>query len=119
MTTLRLNGQPASSVIGYAIEGDELLVAAEADSLKVRCLEQDPRLALCVFGGEAQPRFATVEGRGVIERQNLEEAKKRVLSNTVPSGHSASVIETWLMRRETLVVRVRATRVWGVLTPAA
>lgn len=94
-------------------------MAAAADTLKVRCLERDPRLTLCVFSSEGQPRFATVEGRGVIERENLQEPTRRVLASTVPRGHSPAVIEAWLMRPETLVVRVEATRVWGVLRPSA
>jgi hypothetical protein len=119
MTTLRLNGAPASSLVGYALEGDELLVAADAGSLKVRCIENDRRLTLCVFGTEAPPRFATIEGRGRVERQHLEGPKQRVLRDALPQGNAASVIEAWLTRPQTLVVRVRATRVWGVLTPAA
>ena len=119
MTTLRGSGQPASSVVGYAIEGDELLVAADETSLKVRCLKSDARLTLCVFSDDPQPRFATIEGRGAVQRQGIDEAKKRVLSDTVPRGHAASQIETWLERPATLILRVQAARVWGELSPSA
>lgn len=119
MTTLRGNGQPASSVVGYAIEEDELLVAANEVSLKVRCLENDPRVTLCVFSDDSHPRFATVEGRGAVERQRLDEAKTRVLSNTVPRGSVASAIRTWLRQPTTLIIRIRAARVSGLLNPVA
>jgi hypothetical protein len=115
MTTLRPSGRPASSVIGYAVDGDELLVGADENTRKVRCLEHDPRVTLCVFGDEAQPQFATLEGEGAIEREGLARAKRLVLSKTVPRGHAPLQIETWLNRPETLIVRVRATRVWGML----
>jgi hypothetical protein len=88
-------------------------------SIKVRCVENDPRVTLCVFSDDAHPRFATIEGRGTVERRGLEQAKKKVLSNTIPRGHTGARIEAWLRRRTTLILRVRATRVWGELNPTA
>lgn len=119
MTTLRRDGTPASSIVGYAMDGDEVLVAAGEASIKVRCVENDPRVTLCVFSDDAHPRFATIEGRGTVERRGLEQAKKKVLSNTIPRGHTGARIEAWLRRRTTLILRVRATRVWGELNPTA
>jgi len=118
MTTLRSAGAPASSVVGYALEGDDFLVAADRGSLKLRCLERDPSVTLCIVSDDPHPRFATVEGRGAVERERLEQARARLLADTLPPGHSASKLEAWLMRPATLVLRVRAVRVWGELRPA-
>lgn len=119
MTTLRSSGSPASSLVGHALEEDELLIAAGSKSLKVRCIDRDPRVTVCVFGTEAPPRFATIEGRGRVQRRHLQESKQRILRDAVPRGKAASTIETWILHPETVVLRVRATHVWGVLTPAS
>jgi PPOX class probable F420-dependent enzyme len=119
MTTVRGNGQPSSSVIGYARDGDELLIAASESSLKIRCLERNPRVTLCIFGDEAQPRFATIEGTATLHRNGLEQPKRRILANTVPQGVPASEIEGWLNEPTCVVVRVQVSRVSGVVDPAA
>ena len=119
MTTIRSSGQPSSSVVGYARDGDELLIAASESSLKIRCVERNPRVTLCIFGDEAQPRFATIEGTATVHRNELDEPKRRILANTVPRGFPPSEIQPWLNGPACVVVRVRANRVSGVVDRAA
>ena len=69
ITTVRKSGQPSSSVVAYAREGDTVVVSTTAPTLKVRTLERNPQVTITVFNDAAPFNFVTVEGRADIERE--------------------------------------------------
>ena len=97
VTTLRRSGQPSSSVVAYAREGDELVISTPGKTLKVRTLERDPRVTVCVFDEAQHPSFVTLEGTVEIQRADLKDATQKVFANLAPTGfRPPDNVDAWL-----------------------
>jgi len=68
LATLLPDGSPHSAPVWIAREGDLLLICTEADSLKGKNTERDPRVALSVVDFRDPYTEAQIRGR-VIERR--------------------------------------------------
>lgn len=75
-TTVRRDGSPASSMIGYARVGNSLYFSTAADGVKRRTLARDPRLTLCVINANEPSSFVSVEGTVTIHHDNLRELRE-------------------------------------------
>ena len=78
VTTLRRDGSPASSMIGYSREGDLLYFSTTADRLKGRTLERDRRVVLCIINPAHPDAYVSVEGTVTIHRDNPKELRERM-----------------------------------------
>jgi PPOX class probable F420-dependent enzyme len=59
VSTIAPDGMPHQTVMMYALEGDELVLNTPAGSVKVKHLQRDPRVSVCV---EDAFRYATLQG---------------------------------------------------------
>ncbi len=66
LTTLQAGGQPKSDVVWIGREGDRLLVATDAKSIKARNVAADPRVSVSIVSFEDPYDQLLVRGR-VIE----------------------------------------------------
>ena len=66
VTSLRKDGSPTSSLIFYALDGDELLFSTTAERIKAKTLKRDPRIAVAVLDEGAPWRYVTVEGTATV-----------------------------------------------------
>ncbi len=116
VTTLRKDGSPASSVIFYAREGDEILFSTTAGRLKAKTLRRDERIAVAVLDEGAPHGFVTVEGTAVVQDSDV--VPGHVLVNramrqdpewAAPEGYAVR-----LAQEGRVIVRVTAERVSGV-----
>jgi PPOX class probable F420-dependent enzyme len=71
VTTLRKDGSPASSVIFYARQGDELLFSTTESRLKAKTLRRDPRIGVTVLDDGAPYGYVSVEGTGAVEDEDV------------------------------------------------
>ena len=118
VTTLRGSGQPSSSVVAYAREADELVISTPGKTFKVRTLEQDPRVSVCVFDEAQHPSFVTLEGTVEIQREDVKDATQKVFENLAPTGfRPPDNLDAWLRDQERVILRMRSQRVSGVLVP--
>lgn len=116
VTTLRASGQPSSSIVAYARDGDALVVSTTAPTLKVRTLERDPRVTVTVFNDAAPFNFVAIEGRAEIERERLEAATHLVFENIKGSGFTEPEdLPAWLEAQRRVILRIRPERVSGVI----
>lgn len=69
-TTVRKDGTPASSMIGYARDGDRLYFSTTTDRVKGRTLARDPRIVLCVINTNAPNSFVSLEGAVTVHLDN-------------------------------------------------
>jgi PPOX class probable F420-dependent enzyme len=70
ITTVRADGSPAASMIGYARVGDRLYFSTTVDRLKGRTLTRDPRSVVTVINDNEPSSFVSVEGTVTIHRDN-------------------------------------------------
>lgn len=118
ITSLRKDGSPATSIVFFAVDGDDLIFSTTRDRLKARTLMHDPRAAITVLDEGAPYRFASVEGTAAIEEDDIVPGHVTV-NRTMrkdpnwqpPEGY----LET-LRSQGRVIVRVTPTRVSGVVS---
>jgi PPOX class probable F420-dependent enzyme len=117
ITTLRKDGSPSTSLVFYALDGDELLFSTTADRLKAKTLSRDPRAAVTVLDEGAPYRFVSVEGRATVERDDIipgHVAVNRVMRNA-PDWQPPEGYEETLRSQKRVIIRVTPERVSGVV----
>jgi PPOX class probable F420-dependent enzyme len=117
VTTLRRDGSPSTSLVFYALDGDDLLFSTTADRLKAKTLSRDPRAAVTVLDEGAPYRFVSVEGRATVERDDIipgHIAVNRVMRNA-PDWQPPEGYEETLRSQKRVIIRVTPERVSGVV----
>ena len=116
LTTLRKGGDPVSSVVAYARDGDELLVSTPGMTFKRRSAAADERVNLCVITNAEPFNFVAIEGNAVVSKDNLVADTKRVFANIADTGYSEPEdLEGWLESQDRVIIRIKAKRVHGVI----
>ena len=116
LTTLRQGGQPVSSVVAYARDGDTLVVSTPGGTFKRRSLDRDPRATLCIVTNQEPFNFVSVEGRVDVEHDDLVENTRKVFQNIADAGwQEPEDLEGWLRDQKRVILRLRPDRVYGVI----
>ena len=63
VATTRRDGRPHVVPIWFVLDGDDLVFATGARSVKAQAMRRDPRVSLCVDDERPPFAFVTVEGR--------------------------------------------------------
>ena len=116
LTTLRRTGEPVSSVVAYARDGDSLVISTPGATFKRRSLEHDPRATLCVISNQEPFNFVSVEGRVALETHDLVRATRLVFANIAGTGYTEPPdLPGWLEAQARVIIRLTPERVYGVI----
>lgn len=116
LTTLRRDGQPNSSVVAYARDGDELVISTPGGTFKRRSVEADGRVNLCVISNAEPFNFVAIEADAVSTRANLEADTRKVFANIADAGwQEPEDLAGWLEQQQRVILRLKPTRVYGVI----
>ena len=117
VTSLRKDGSPATSLIFYAVEGDELIFSTTIDRLKAKTLKRDPRAVLTVIDDGAPYRYVSIEGPATVvegdvvpEHITINRAMRNDPAWLPPEGYAET-----LRKQGRVVIRVRPGRVSGIV----
>lgn len=66
VATVRRDGRPHVTPLWFTLDGDDLLFATAADSLKARTLRRDPRVSVCVDRQEEPYAFVVIDGTATL-----------------------------------------------------
>ncbi len=116
LTSLRRSGGPVSSLVAYAVDGDELVVSTRAATFKHDSIARDGRVNLCVVSNHEPFDFVAVEGVCTIERDNLVRATKLVFAAIADTPYQEpDDLEGWLEREGRVILRIVPWRTYGVI----
>ncbi len=116
LTVLRADGGPNSSVVAYARDGDELVVSTPGSTFKSAAISRDPKVNLCVISNSEPFNFVAVEGHAEVTRDRLVAATEMVFANIEGTGYSQPEdLEGWLESQARVIIRIRPSRVYGVI----
>lgn len=117
VTSLRKDGSPTSSLIFYALDGDELLFSTTSDRIKAKTLKRDPRIAVAVLDEGAPWRYATIEGTATVNETDVvpDHVSINRAMRAQPDWQPPEGYENTLRKQLRVVVRVKPERVSGVV----
>lgn len=116
LTTLRADGQPLSSVVAYARDGDTLLVSTPGTTFKRRSLDRDARVSCCVVSNREPFNFVNIEGRATIETAGLAAGTRKVFANIAAVGYSEPEdLQQWLEDQQRVLIRIHPERTHAVI----
>jgi len=69
LATTRADGAPHVAPIWFVLDGDDLIFATGAGTLKAKGLARDPRLAICVDDERPPFAFVVVEGTATLSTE--------------------------------------------------
>jgi PPOX class probable F420-dependent enzyme len=75
VATVMRDGQPHVMPVWFVLDGEEIVFTTEANTIKARNLQRDPRIALLVEDDEPPFAFVHVRGRVTIH-QDLDELRR-------------------------------------------
>jgi PPOX class probable F420-dependent enzyme len=73
ISTLNRNGSPQSTPVWYMPEADVLWVIADPDSVKVRNIRRDPRVAITIAADSPPHRYVTFRGQARLLENGVED----------------------------------------------
>ncbi|MCK2215660.1 PPOX class F420-dependent oxidoreductase [Actinomadura sp. ATCC 31491] len=62
LATINPDGAPQTSAVWMGTDGDDVVISSQAGRRKIRNLERDPRVSLCVFDRADPDRYVEVRG---------------------------------------------------------
>ena len=110
------DGIPQLTPVWYLYEDGLLYVSAQADTVKVRNLRQDPAIALCIDGGRGDARHVTVRGRAeLIEpgQPRQEEMRRRIIHKYHSSAEVADAYYASVRGSRAVLIFVRPEKIVG------
>lgn len=117
VTSLRKDGSPTTSVVFYALDGDDLIFSTTKDRLKAKTIINDPRAALTVLDEGAPYRFVSIEGNATVQETDVvpghiavNKAMRGLADWQPPDGY-----EETLRTQGRVIIRVKPERVSGVV----
>ena len=115
LTTVR-DGQPVSSMVAYARDGDRLVVSTPGRTFKRSSVEKDARVNLCVISNQEPFNFVAIEGEAVVTRENLEADTIKVFDNIADTGYQLPEdLPHWLESQQRVIISITPVRVHGVI----
>ena len=116
LTTIRADGEPSSSVVAYARDGDTLLVSTPGQTLKAKTIAENSQANLCIISNAEPFNFVTVAGRATVSKEDLVAATKAVFANIADTGYQEPEdLDGWLESQQRVIIRLEAERVYGVI----
>jgi len=116
LTSLRADGQPVSSVVAYARDGDSLVISTPGGTFKRRSLERDGRATLCILPNAEPFNFVSVEGHVSVEHEDLVAKTRLVFANITDTGYQEPEdLAGWLEAQQRVILRLQPERVYGVI----
>jgi PPOX class probable F420-dependent enzyme len=116
LTSLRADGQPVSSVVAYARDGDTLVISTPGGTFKRRSLDRDERATLCILPNAEPFNFVSVEGTVTVESEDLVANTRLVFQNISDTGYQEPEdLAGWLEEQQRVILRLHPQRVYGVI----
>lgn len=120
LTSLRSSGDnpgnPVSSVVAYARDGDDFVVSTPGTTFKRKSIARDERVNLCAISNREPFNFVAIEGTAQIQTDNLEPATRLVFNAIADTGYVLpNPLDAWLESQQRVILRITPIRVSGVI----
>lgn len=113
ITTLRADGTPHVTPVWHMVEGDELVIAVDARTVKARNVAANPNVALCVAADASPQPWVLVEGEASLTEEGAVEFVRAVSAHYLGEERVESYLAEVLPMRDFRLLRIAPRRVTG------
>ena len=113
ITTLRADGTPHVTPVWHMVDGDELLIAVDARTVKARNVAANPNVALCVAVDASPQPWVLVEGAASLVEDGAIEFVRAVTAHYLGEDRVESYLAETLPMRDFRLLRITPRRVTG------
>ena len=75
VSTVRRDGRPHVAPVWFVLDGDDVVFTTGATSVKGRCLENDPRVSICIDDETPPFSFVVIDGTATLS-DDLDELRR-------------------------------------------
>ena len=116
LTSLRASGNPVSSLVAYACEGDQVVVSTPGSTFKRKMIDTDSRVNLCAISNAEPFNFVAIEGTAEVQTDDVAPATRLVFKAIEDTGYSLpDPLDYWLEAQKRVILRITPQRVSGVI----
>ena len=113
ITTLRADGTPHVTPVWHMVDGDELVIAVDARTVKARNVLANPNVALCVAADASPQPWVLVEGAASLTEDGAVEFVRAVTAHYLGEERVESYLAETLPMRDFRLLRITPRRVTG------
>jgi PPOX class probable F420-dependent enzyme len=113
LATTRADGHPVAVPVGFALDGDDVLILTSERSVKARALLRDPRVTLVVDDPTPPFAYVAIEGtaEGTLEPGAARSAATAAIGRRYAGEDGVEGFAQYADAQLRLLVRVRPTRI--------
>lgn len=112
-TTLRPDGTPHMTPVWHLVRGDKIIVAVEEKSVKARNVRNNPNVALCIAANESPQRWALINGRVSLTKDEVTKVVTDMSMLYVPDDGGKVYAEKVLRELDFVLLEITPTKVFG------
>ena len=111
--TVRPDGRPHLAPVYFKWEGATAYVTCSGTAAKVRNIEHNPAVTLCVANAERPFKYVLLEGLGELMEDGIEEIAHRLFIHYEGPEEWAAIAQRLLSSHEMVVILIRVARITG------
>ena len=111
VTTIREDGTPHVTPVWHLVDGDEVVIAVDRQTIKARNVRANPQVALCVAVDERPQPWVLINGTARLSEERVEEIVRTVSFHYLGEEEGGPYVEDILPKMDFVIMRITPDRI--------
>ena len=111
VTTMREDGTPHVTPVWHLVDGDEVVIAVDRQTIKARNVQANPQVALCVAVDERPQPWVLINGTARLSEERVEEIVRTVSFHYLGEEEGGPYVEDILPKMDFVIMRITPDRI--------
>ena len=111
VTTMREDGTPHVTPVWHLVDGDEVVIAVDRQTIKARNVRANPQVALCVAADERPQPWVLINGTARLSEERVEEIVRTVSFHYLGEEEGGPYVEDILPKMDFVIMRITPERI--------
>ena len=111
VTTMRDDGTPHVTPVWHLVDGDEVVIAVDRQTIKARNVRANSQVALCVAVDERPQPWVLINGTARLSEERVEEIVRTVSFHYLGEEEGGPYVEDILPKMDFVIMRITPERI--------
>ena len=111
VTTMRDDGTPHVTPVWHLVDGDEVVIAVDRETIKARNVRANSQVALCVAVDERPQPWVLINGTARLSEERVEEIVRTVSFHYLGEEEGGPYVEDILQKMDFVIMRITPERI--------